>query len=84
MSNKFVYVFGQSKTEGAADMKNLLGGKGANLAEMHNMGIPVPPTFVITTEACKAYLAHGSEPDELSREIDDHIRQIEQENGKQA
>lgn len=51
MSNKFIYVFGPAKTEGAADMKNLLGGKGANLAEMW-LGISVPPGLTISTEAC--------------------------------
>ncbi len=76
--SKFVYGL----AEGNKDMKDLLGGKGANLAEMHNMGIPVPPTFVITTEACKAYLAHGSEPEQMSQEIDDHIRQLEEQSGK--
>jgi len=49
---KWVYVFSKAKTEGDASMKNLLGGKGANLAEMTKIGIPVPPGFTITTEAC--------------------------------
>ena len=53
---KYVYDF----TEGNKDMKDLLGGKGANLAEMTRMGLPVPPGFTITTEACRAYLANGS------------------------
>ncbi len=56
---KFVYDF----AEGDRDQKDLLGGKGANLAEMTNLGLPVPPGFTITTEACRAYLAHGAEPD---------------------
>ena len=59
---KFVYVFGASKTEGDASMKNLLGGKGANLAEMTNLGLPVPPGFIITTDACRYYLAEGRVP----------------------
>ncbi len=74
------YVYGLS--EGNKNMKDLLGGKGANLAEMHNMGIPVPPTFVITTEACQAYLEHGREPEELSSQMDESIAQIERETGK--
>lgn len=55
---KFVYDF----TEGNKDLKDLLGGKGANLAEMTNLGLPVPPGFTITTEACKEYLESGAEP----------------------
>ncbi|MFY9451822.1 MAG: PEP/pyruvate-binding domain-containing protein, partial [Bacillota bacterium] len=52
---KYVYFFGDGRSEGKADMKNLLGGKGANLAEMSNLGIPVPPGFTITTEVCTLY-----------------------------
>lgn len=55
---KFVYDF----TEGNKDLKDLLGGKGANLAEMTNLGLPVPPGFTITTEACRHYLEHGGFP----------------------
>ena len=51
-TTKWVYSFGAESAEGAADMRNLLGGKGANLAEMANLGLPVPPGFTITTEAC--------------------------------
>ena len=54
---KFVYFFGNGKAEGKADMKELLGGKGANLAEMTNLGIPVPAGFTITTEACALFLS---------------------------
>ena len=75
---KFVY----SLAEGNKDMKDLLGGKGANLAEMHKLGLPVPPSFTISTEACKAYLAEGREPAELSEQIDEAIAAIEQELGK--
>ena len=56
---KWVYSFGDGKAEGEAAMKNLLGGKGANLAEMSNLGLPVPPGFTITTEVCTYYYAHG-------------------------
>ncbi len=55
MPEKFVYSFGGGSAEGAADMKNLLGGKGANLAEMSNLGLPVPPGFTLTTEVCTYY-----------------------------
>src|SRR5215472_15980276 len=57
--SKFVYDF----TEGNKDLKDLLGGKGANLAEMTNLGLPVPPGFTITTDACRYYLSHGTTPD---------------------
>ena len=62
---KFVYDF----TEGNKDLKELLGGKGANLAEMTNLGLPVPPGFTITTEACRHYLRHGRTPDGLEAEV---------------
>ena len=55
---KWVYAFGDGKAEGQAGMKNLLGGKGANLAEMSNLGLPVPPGFSITTEVCTHYYAN--------------------------
>ena len=57
-TRKYVYFFG-GQTEGRADMKNLLGGKGANLAEMSSIGLPVPAGFTITTEVCTYYYAHG-------------------------
>ena len=56
---KWVYSFGDGKADGEAKMKNLLGGKGANLAEMSNLGLPVPPGFTITTEVCTYYYANG-------------------------
>ncbi len=56
---KWVYTFGDGKAEGEAGMKNLLGGKGANLAEMSNLGLPVPPGFTITTEVCTWYYDNG-------------------------
>ena len=68
---KYLYTFGGSEAEGHADMKNLLGGKGANLAEMCQLGIPVPAGFTITTEVCTYYYAHGrSYPDSLAGEVD--------------
>ncbi|MBR4997228.1 MAG: pyruvate, phosphate dikinase, partial [Bacteroidaceae bacterium] len=59
MSEKRVYLFGNGKAEGKADMKNLLGGKGANLAEMNLIGVPVPPGFTITTDTCNDYYRLG-------------------------
>jgi len=76
---KFVYDF----NEGNRDLKDLLGGKGANLAEMTNLGLPVPPGFTITTEACQVYLTQGSEPPELANEVGEHLRTLEQAMGKQ-
>ena len=61
MSEKRVYTFGNGKAEGRADMRNLLGGKGANLAEMNLIGVPVPPGFTITTEVCSEYYEKGKE-----------------------
>jgi pyruvate,orthophosphate dikinase len=75
---KFVYDF----TEGNKDLKDLLGGKGANLAEMTNLGLPVPPGFTITTEACKIYLASGSEPPQLRGEVGAHLAALEERMGK--
>jgi pyruvate,orthophosphate dikinase len=67
---KWVYTFGDGKAEGRAEMRNLLGGKGANLAEMANLGLPVPPGFTITTEVCSHYYANGNKyPKELEAEV---------------
>ncbi|HEX9039596.1 MAG TPA: pyruvate, phosphate dikinase [Trebonia sp.] len=75
---KFVYDL----TEGNKDMKDLLGGKGANLAEMTNIGLPVPPGFTITTDACRHYLRHGSTPDGLDAEVTSHLAAIEKAMGR--
>lgn len=75
---KFVYDF----TEGNKDLKDLLGGKGANLAEMTNLGLPVPPGFTITTEACKVYLESGEEPAALRDEVSAHLDALEATMGK--
>ncbi|MEZ0306012.1 MAG: PEP/pyruvate-binding domain-containing protein, partial [Hyphomicrobiaceae bacterium] len=76
-SSKRVYLFGAGKTDGKADMKNLLGGKGANLAEMASLGLPVPPGFTITTEVCTDYYANGSTfPDGLEREVEAALAHI--------
>ncbi|MEU9186199.1 pyruvate, phosphate dikinase [Streptomyces sp. NPDC048484] len=77
-SVKFVYDF----TEGNRDLKDLLGGKGANLAEMTNLGLPVPPGFTITTEACKTYLDSGDEPAALRDEASAHLDALEGKMGK--
>jgi pyruvate, orthophosphate dikinase len=74
----FVYDFSQ----GNKDMRDLLGGKGANLAEMVKLGLPVPPGFTITTEACRSYLETGKEPLELADEVTEHLRSLEQARGK--
>ena len=75
---KWVYSFGDGKAEGSAEMRNLLGGKGANLAEMSNLGIPVPPGFTITTEVCTYFYDNErSYPDELTAAVDTAMGQIE-------
>ncbi len=67
---KWVYTFGDGRAEGQSSMRNLLGGKGANLAEMSNLGLPVPPGFTITTEVCTYYYDHGKQyPPELEAEV---------------
>src|SRR3954447_16034501 len=76
--NKYVYDF----SEGNKDMKDLLGGKGANLAEMTNMGLPVPPGFTATTEACLAYLDNGDFPSGFMDETEEHLRHLEETMGK--
>ena len=78
VDHKYVYDF----SEGNKDLKDLLGGKGANLAEMTNLGLPVPPGFTITTEACKAYLATGQQPDGLAGQIEAHLESLERAMGK--
>ncbi|NUW31701.1 pyruvate, phosphate dikinase [Nonomuraea sp. SMC257] len=75
---KYVYDF----TEGNRNLKDLLGGKGANLAEMTNLGLPVPPGFTITTEACRYYLAEGKVPDGLGDEVDRHLEALERAMGR--
>jgi len=75
---KLVYDF----TEGSKDQKDLLGGKGANLAEMTNIGLPVPPGFIISTEACRAYLRDGTTPPELDAEVTEHLTQLESAMGR--
>ena len=78
MSKKYVYFFGSGKAEGSADMKNLLGGKGANLAEMINLNVPVPAGFTISTEVCTHYYDNNlSYPDELSQQVLEALKKVE-------
>lgn len=82
-SEKFVYFFGGGSAEGNASMKELLGGKGANIAEMAGMGIPVPPGFTITTRVCKEYYANGKKyPPGLKEEVEENISKLEEMLGK--
>lgn len=75
---KYVYFFGGGKAEGTAAMRNLLGGKGANIAEMTNLGIPVPPGYTISTEVCTIYYESGGKyPPEIERQIDENLKKLE-------
>jgi len=69
-------------TEGDKDQKDLLGGKGANLAEMTRLGLPVPPGFTITTEACRAFMRNGEVPAELRVEVTQALRHLEDQMGR--
>src|SRR5580693_10562687 len=80
---QWVYAFGAGSADGGAQMKNLLGGKGANLAEMSSLGLPVPPGFTITTEACNHYYANGQTyPDTLKAQVADGLAKVEALTGK--
>src|SRR5215211_4174210 len=80
---KFVYSFGGGKADGKAEMKSLLGGKGANLAEMSIIGIPVPPGFTITTEVCATYYENGRKlPEAAKPQVEAAIKQMEGQVGK--
>ncbi|MCD6507524.1 pyruvate, phosphate dikinase [Candidatus Poribacteria bacterium] len=79
MAAKYVYFFGRGKAEGNAKMRDLLGGKGAGLAEMTNIGIPVPPGFTITTEVCKLYYENNKRyPEGLKEQVEENLRKVEQ------
>ncbi len=83
MAQKFVYFFGNGQAEGRADMKNLLGGKGANLAEMSSIGLPVPPGFTITTEVCTEFYKNNQQyPQSLTAEVAENLQKIENLMGK--
>src|SRR5499433_4174759 len=78
-ARRSVYAFGGGRTDGRADMKELLGGKGANLAEMSRLGLPVPPGFTISTEVCTHYYAHGrSYPPALRAQVKESLARVEQ------
>jgi pyruvate,orthophosphate dikinase len=78
VANKYVYYFGEGKADGGAKQKNLLGGKGANIAEMTNLGIPVPPGFTITTEVCTWFMEHGNTyPESLDGEVRENVKRLE-------
>ena len=81
--NKWVYSFGDGRAEGTANMRNLLGGKGAGLAEMANLGLPVPPGFTITTEVCTYYYAHNRKyPADLMDQVEKALTQVGRITGK--
>ena len=83
-NRKYVYIFGAGKTEGRTDMKSLLGGKGANLAEMSSLGLPVPPGFTLTTEACDEYYKMGRQKlfAAIRGQVEAALRQLEKATGK--
>jgi len=72
-----VYSFGDGRADGSAAMRDILGGKGAGLAEMANLGLPVPPGFTISAKLCITYLEQGTFPDDLREEVDRHLKQLE-------
>ena len=81
--SKYVYFFGDGSAEGRADMKELLGGKGANLAEMTSLGIPVPPGFTLSTEVCAAFYRNRRRyPEGLDQEVAQHLQRLEQLMGR--
>ena len=82
MENKLIFAFSKDKTDGDSSLNTLLGGKGANLAEMSKMGIPVPPGFTITTEVCNYFTENKKLPDDLDNEIKESIKKLESFSGK--
>jgi len=74
---RWVYAFGNGRADGSAAMRDILGGKGAGLAEMANLGLPVPPGFTLSARLCITYLEQGTFPDELREEVDRHLKQLE-------
>ncbi len=75
---RWVYAFGNGRADGSAAMRDVLGGKGAGLAEMANLGLPVPPGFTISAKLCIRYLESGTLPDDLPEEVDRHLKYLEQ------
>jgi pyruvate,orthophosphate dikinase len=83
MPSKYVYAFGSGSAEGNGSQKDLLGGKGAGLADMSRLGIPVPPGFTLTTEVCSFYQEHqGGYPEGLEQEVEQHLRRVEEQLGQ--
>ena len=84
MAKKFVYFYGGGKqmTDGDRTMRSLLGGKGANLAEMSNAGVPVPPGFTVSTEACAIYEKAGKYPKEMMQQVKKELAKLEKLEGK--
>src|ERR1700741_3696785 len=80
---RHVYFFGNGRADGTAAMRAILGGKGAGLAEMANLGLPVPPGFTLSAKLCIRYLEAGTFPDELPEEVDRHLKQLEHATRKQ-
>jgi pyruvate, orthophosphate dikinase len=82
-AKRYIYAWGDGRAEGDSSMRDLLGGKGAGLAEMTKAGLPVPPGFTITTEACNDYFEAGkSLPDGLWDDVLEAVKEVEQETGK--
>src|SRR3954471_10060693 len=81
-SPRLVYFFGNGQADGTRDMKSVLGGKGANLAEMTNLGVPVPPGFTIACSACVDYLHDGSVADALRDEVTANVARLEEATGR--
>ena len=82
MAEQHVYFYGANQTEGSGEMKERLGGKGAGLAEMARIGVPVPPGFTITTECCRHFIRTGGYPDALPAEVDAALHRLEEATGK--
>src|SRR3954463_9003818 len=82
-ATKYVYSFGGGKADGDGKMKEVLGGKGAGLAEMTNAGLPVPPGFTIQTEACREYMRTGKTSAEVNKQMDAALSQLEKLQGQQ-
>jgi pyruvate,orthophosphate dikinase len=83
MTSQYVYYFGDGHAEGNAKMKEILGGKGAGLAEMTNIGVPVPPGFTISTAVCTYFYDHEkSYPPELKAQVEENLKRVEQSVGR--
>src|SRR5208337_2880974 len=83
-TTKYVYFFGGGKADGNGKMKDVLGGKGAGLAEMTNLGLPVPPGFTIQTEACREYMRHNAVSKEVDRQMEESLAKLESLQGQKV